>query len=267
MEHPTPAVAVVVLAMCGFVLGNIFRARKGAKLFIRRIPGVDAIDEAVGRATEMGRPINFVTGLRGIEMPTLQALAIAGYVARKAARLSTRLILPICQPQVYAIAEGVAREAYAAEGRPEAFNEDDVRFVSPSQFAYAAGVIGIMNREKVAANLMFGYFAAESLIMAETGQALGALQVAGTSQQLQVPFFICACDYVVIGEEFYATSAYLTREPTLLGSLVGQDWSKVLLLLSVIAGTVISTYYAAVTSPAELAERGNWFLNLFEGAS
>ena len=254
MEHPTPAVAVMLIAMSVFVLYNILRARGGRDLYIRRIVGVDAIDEAVGRATEMGRPINFVTGLGAIDIPTLQALAIVDHVARQAAKLGTRLIVPICQPQVFPIAEGIVREAYAAEGRPEAFNEDDVRFISPSQFAYAAGVIGIMNRERVAVNLMFGSFAAESLILAETGQTLGALQVAGTASTLQIPFFICACDYVVIGEEFFATSAYLSREPTLLGSLVGQDWSKMLILGLVVIGVALSCFSGEV----------NWFVRLFD---
>ncbi|MGC9327655.1 MAG: sodium:proton antiporter, partial [Candidatus Hinthialibacter sp.] len=38
----------------------IFQARSGRKLFIRRIGGLDAVEDAIGRATEMGRPTLFV---------------------------------------------------------------------------------------------------------------------------------------------------------------------------------------------------------------
>jgi hypothetical protein len=47
---------------------------------------------------------------------------------------------------------------------------------------------------------------------------------------MQIPFFLAACDYTIIGDEYYAASAYLSREPTLLGSLVGQDYGKILMI-------------------------------------
>ena len=68
-----------------------------------------------------------------------------------------------------------------------------------------------------------GLFYAESLILAETGNSVGAIQIAGTSEAAQLPFFVAACDYTLIGEELFAASAYLTGEPQQLGSLKGQD--------------------------------------------
>lgn len=256
MLHPTGVVFVLNVVFAGFILFNIHRARAGAKLFIRRITGIDAIEEAVGRATEMGRPISFSTGLSRIEVRTLQAVAVMGHVARLCAKLGTRLLGPIYNPQVLAIAEEVVRDAYAQEGRADAFNPNDVRFISDSQFAYAAGVVGMMIRENVAANLMFGRFQAEALIISETGQSLKALQVAGTDEPTQIPFFITACDYVIIGEEFYATSAYLTREPTQLGSLVGQDWSKLIFFVLILLGTIWVSFYGA---------KGNWLMAQLTG--
>ena len=46
----------------------------------------------------------------------------------------------------------------------------------------------------------------ESLILAETGNTIGAIQVAGTAMPAQLPFFVAACDYTLIGEEFFAAS-------------------------------------------------------------
>lgn len=238
LEHANLLHVAVVAVISAIILYTVLSARAGRKLFIRRIPGLSAIDEAVGRATEMGRPMLFSTGLSTIDIDSLQALAIAQYVARLAARYGNRLILPVVDPVVFAIAEQLVREAYASEGKPEAFRPDDVRFLSDQQFAYAAGVMGLINRERVASTFFFGYFYAESLLLSETGQEVGAIQIAGTPATTQVPFFLASCDYTIIGDEFYAASAYLTREPTLLGSLVGQDLGKGLLLLMVCLGTV-----------------------------
>ncbi|HUT74798.1 MAG TPA: DUF6754 domain-containing protein [Armatimonadota bacterium] len=238
LEHANLLHIAIVGVISVTILITILSARGGRDLYIRRIPGLSAIDEAVGRATEMGRPMLFSTGLSSIDINTLQALVIAQHVARLAARYGNRLIVPVVDPVVFAIAEQLVREAYAVEGKPDAFRSEDVRFLSDQQFAYAAGVMGLINREKVASTFFFGYFYAESLLLSETGQEVGAIQIAGTPATTQVPFFLASCDYTIIGDEYYAASAYLTREPTLLGSLVGQDIGKGLLLLLVVAGTL-----------------------------
>ncbi|MBN2537885.1 fibronectin type III domain-containing protein [candidate division WOR-3 bacterium] len=217
-----------------------FQARSGRKLFIRRIGGLDAVEEALGRATEMGRPILYVPGLSSIaDVATIAALNILGEVAKKTAKFGTPLIVPNRDPIVYTVAREVVKEAYTSAGRPDAFNPDMVFYVTDQQFAYAAAVDGIMVREKPATNFLMGMFWAESLILAETGASTGAVQIAGTDAIGQLPFFITACDYTLIGEELYAASAYLSHEPLLLGAIKGQDWSKLLILGLIIIGTIL----------------------------
>lgn len=238
LEHANLFHIGLITIISAVILYTILSARAGRQLFIRRIPGLSAIDEAVGRATEMGRPMLFSTGLSVLDIDTLQALAIAQYVGRLAARYGNRMIVPVVDPVVFAVAEQLVREAYASEGKSDAFRPEDVRFLSDQQFAYAAGVMGLINREQVASTFFFGYFYAESLLLSETGQEVGAIQIAGTPATTQIPFFLASCDYTIIGDEFYAASAYLTREPTLLGSLVGQDIGKGMLLLMIVVGTL-----------------------------
>ena len=241
MEHANLAAQVLVPLLSIIIIVAILVARR-KNLFIRRIQGLTAIDEAIGRATEMGRPMLCSIGLGGIDVATLQALSISTYIIRNSARFGTRAIVPIADPTIFPIAEEAVREAYVAEGRPEQYNAEDVRFLSDRQFAFASSVAGIIFREKVAASFLFGIFFAEALIFSESGQQVGAIQVAGTPSTTQIPFFIASCDYVIIGDEFYAASAYLSREPTLLGSLVGQDISKAILIALVVIGTLLATF-------------------------
>ncbi|KPJ63512.1 hypothetical protein AMK68_03815 [candidate division KD3-62 bacterium DG_56] len=243
MEHGNWFLFSLLLVVVLGIVVTILTARSGRELFLRRIPGLSAIDEAVGRATEMGRPILFSIGLQGLTIDTLQALAVVQHVARLAARYGNRMVLPICHPVVLPVAEELTREAWQAEGKVDAYRPDDVRFLSDQQWAYVAGVIGMINRERVASVFYFGYFYAEALLLAESAQEVGAIQVAGTPATTQIPFFLVTCDYTVIGDEFYAASAYLTREPTLLGSLVGQDIGKTVLMALAVAGTVLANAY------------------------
>jgi hypothetical protein len=117
-------------------------------------------------------------------------------------------------------------------------------YLSDAQFAFAAGYMGLVQREQVGAAFMFGDFTAESLILAEAGQQIGAMQVAATTSPEQAAFFICTCDYTLIGEELFAASAYLTREPVQLGSLYGQDRAKLILFVAICVGVLISTFNA-----------------------
>jgi hypothetical protein len=220
----------------------IQRAKAGKSLFIRRIAGLDAIEEAVGRATEMGKPVLYISGIEDVDnIQTVASMIILGNVAKMVAGYDTPLYVPICMPFVVPIAEERVKEGYAAAGKPDAYNRDNVRYISSEQFAYAAGVNGIMMREKPAANLLFGSFYAESLLMAETGLATGAIQVAGTANIHQLPFFVVACDYTIIGEELFATSAYLSKEPKLLGSLKGSDLAKAIIMIILALGAILDT--------------------------
>ena len=147
--------------------------RRGKDMYIRRIPGIDAIEDAVGRTVEMGRPMLFTFGLAGVGPLFFACLGVLSHMARMAARYSTRLFVPQRDVEVMAITQNAVRECYQAEGRQEAYHEDDVRFLSGEQFAFASGYMGIAHREKVAACFLFGSFAAESLILAEAGQQVG----------------------------------------------------------------------------------------------
>jgi hypothetical protein len=230
--------ALFTVVLIVFILFNISRARAGKNLYIRRIAGLNALDEAIGRATEMGKPVLMVPGIGGLNAISVQALNIFAYVTKTAARFGTPIRLCLADAAVYTVAQEIIRDAYQSEGLIERYDTDSVRFISDRQFAFAAGVSGIIHREQAAATFFLGEFFAESLIFAETANSIGAIQVAGSTQNTQTPFFIAACDYVLIGDEFYAASAYLSREPVLVGSLIGQDWSKILIGLTVLAGVL-----------------------------
>jgi len=228
---------VVFFALVIFFIEN---AKRGRALFVRRIAGLDAVEEAVGRATEMGKPIVYVPGLGGVsDIATIASINILGEVAKKTAQYDSALLVPNRDPIVYTVTREVVKEAYTKAGRPDAFKSDNIFFITSEQFAYAAAVDGLMVREKPATNFFLGMFWAESLILAETGATTGAIQIAGTDAVYQLPFFITACDYTLIGEELYAASAYLSREPLLLGSLKGQDFGKLLILGIVVLGSVL----------------------------
>ena len=254
-------VLLVTVLFCAFVLVYIQKAKGGSELYIRKIPGLEAVDDAVGRATEMGRPVLYVPGIETVsEVGTLAALTILGHVAKRVAVHGTPLEVPVADPIVMATAQEIVKNAYAEVGQSDRYDESKIQYLTYDQFGYTAGVDGIMVRERPEAVFLLGTFYAESLILAETGHAIGAIQIAGTKETSQLPFFVAACDYTLIGEELFAASSYLSREPVMLGSLKGQDLAKMLIVYAIVFAFVVGTV-GALVSP----DGSSVFSRLFEG--
>lgn len=241
--------AVFLVLICGSVVIWIMLARGGRDLKIRTIAGLEAVDEAVGRATEMGRPILFVPGIRDMdEIQTLAGVTVLGRVARTAAEHDAMLEVPVCMPLVLTAARETVQASFTDAGRPDAYDEKKIYFTTQEQFGYVANVTGTMVREEPATCIYMGAFFAESLILAETANSIGSIQIAGTAMPAQLPFFVAACDYTLIGEEFLAASAYLSGDAQQLGSLKGQDFGKLLVGLFLVVGVIVATLVALTGS-------------------
>ena len=236
---------VISVIISGTVIFYIRHLKSGKQTFIRKIAGLEAIDEAIGRATEMGRPILFVPGIQDMnDIQTIAGLTILGRITKEIAEYGTPIEVPTSKALVMTIARETVKEAYLAAGRPDAYSDDMVYYLTDEQFGYVAGVNGIMVRKKPAVCFYMGAFFAESLILAETGNDIGAIQIAGTAMPAQLPFFIAACDYTLMGEELFAASAYLSGEPEQLGSLKGQDMGKLIAMACILIGITLATWVA-----------------------
>jgi hypothetical protein len=239
---------ILALGFGGLIFYTIRHAKRN-DIFLRRIPGLDAVDEAIGRSTELGKPILYLTGAHDMSDPsTIAAAVILGRVAKRTAAYETELMVPHRDPITMAVCQEITKQAYLEAGKPDLFKEDSNFFITSDQFSYTAAVDGIMLRKKPAANFFMGSYFAESLLLTETGASTGAIQIAGTDSDHQLPFFVTTCDYTLIGEELYAASAYLSKEPVQIGTLRGQDIGKAVILAAVMIGTVLATIGVATGS-------------------
>lgn len=249
-ERINALLAVVILVSS--IVYFVFKAQSGRELYIRKIAGLEEVDNAVGRATEMGKKVVFIPGRQDMDnVQTIAAVLLLGRVARLAAEYETRLEVPNTRSMVMVSCREVVKEAFLKAGRPDAYREDDIHYITEDQFGFAAAVDGMMLRDKPAAVFYQGAFFAESLIFAETGNSIGAIQIAGTAQPAQLPFFVVACDYTLIGEELFAASAYLSKEPRLLGSLKGQDVGKFVTMAAISIGALLATLQSLGIFPAD----------------
>ena len=194
------------------------------------------MSEAVGRAVELGRPVHYTPGfyLGGLYTPgasrVLAGLSILEHVANLCATMGAELIVTLSQPEAIPIAEENIKTGYLRAGVQAP--EDNIRWISSEQYAFAVGVLTTIQEERPAANFLIGSFWSEALQFAEAGHNVGAIGIAGATGQL--PMFVAAMDFVLIGEELYAAQAYVSRDDVQIASIGAQDYVRLLLLVCAI---------------------------------
>lgn len=238
---------VFMLLFVALIIVYVQLAKRGKKFFLRKIAGLDVIDEAIGRAAEMGRPVHFSTGvyahLTTVEAPqTLAGIACLEFIAHSTARLGVPLHVSVSKAEALPLITSTVREAYFAEGKSEHFNLDNIHYFSDDLYAYDIGMGGVVERNKVASNFIIGPIAVESIYITEIGNRIGAFQVAGTARTVVICNLIATCDYVLIGEEIFAARAYITKEPIQVGNIAGTDACKLLTLAVIALAFIVSIF-------------------------
>jgi hypothetical protein len=206
---------------------------------IKNMPAIEAINEAVGRATEMDAVVFFSPGqyyLTTTYAPQIIAgLSTLSYIASLTATRGTRLHTILSQPELIPQTTEMLREQYAIANAPEDFSEDMIEFL-PKYWAWAAGIMSYLAREDIAANILIGPFSGEQISFLEVGARKGAIQIGGTARIVQIPVFALACDYFLIGEEIFALGAVLSEEPEQLQTIAIGDLIKVIAISTILLG-------------------------------
>lgn len=231
---------VIILAI---VIYYLQKAKKKEMPDIRKLPALDALDEAIGRSVELGRPVcwsNMQTKLTDEMTPEVIAgLSVLNYVAGETAKKGVRLIASFEHADVYPIVESTMREAYTLEGIPELYNEStDVLFMPEA--SYAIGMLELAYKEKPGCLIMIGRTHYPTVLVSEVFSDVGAFQVLGTGYQWSsIPYMISAADYVLIGEEVFVAGGYLAKDVELLNGILAEEWVKWICILILLGGSIL----------------------------
>jgi len=227
------------------LLSFSFRVRRGRVPSLRPIPGYDRIKSMVGEAVELGQPIHVSMGLSGLggklTPEALAGLTVLEHLSREMAIYGNSALVSLADPTLLPLARDTMREVATQCTLPKEGPLGQVRYIAPQAVPYAAGVMGLLERERLAGNVMVGSFGDEYLLMGEVGTGRGVQQVGGTSNPQSLPFVYASTDDTLVGEEIFAAGAYLSAIASHIGSLMAQDLGRVCLALAIIVGVVLKT--------------------------
>ena len=260
MEFVTSWIAYIVRVLLGTTLtsslGTLLlltlalwffsvQVRRGHVPSLRPIPGYDRIVRMMREARESGQPIHLSMGLSGLggklTPEALVGLTVLDHLSREMAISGNSPLVSLADPTLLPLANDMTRESAtqyipSGEGRL-----NKVRYIAPQAIAYAAGVMGLLERERLAGNVLVGSFGDEYLLMGEVGAEKGIQQVGGTSNLQTLPFVYTSADDILVGEEIFAAGAYLSAIGSHIASLMAQDLGRVCLALAIIAGVILKT--------------------------
>jgi len=233
---------VMLIALCVIMIYGSTLARKGRVVYIRRIPGLDAIEEAVSSAVEAGRPVYYPEGAAGFGDAwtggKMAALSLINYTAGICAEKGCKLLGGTISSPYIPLMDDAMRQAYTAHGRPELHDISDIRWF-PGQMAYIAGTDTIFRYEKPAVQIMIGSWWAEALSFCEIGARSGAIQIGGTDYRPYMPYFIAICDYALIGEEIFIASAYVSKDLSVRITVLIEDIYKWIMIGFTVIGAIL----------------------------
>lgn len=239
---------ILLLIMIATVYYYMDKALKGKELpRIRTIPAVEAIYEGVGRSIELDKPVHFSMGASGgalhtsLVSMTLAALMILRHTVKLCARLGCRLIVHIPgQTEAIPLVEGIARDAYLEEGKPEMMRRDDLRYHGYASTSFTQAVAGSYAREGVGLNVMVGIWYTDCVMPLEAAKIYGALNVGGTARWIMAYAFAMMTDYLLLGEELYAAGAAVSDNPVMVSGIAAEEIGKWFVLLLLVVGLVLT---------------------------
>jgi len=219
---------------------------KESQYTIRNMPAMIALPEAVGRAAEMGRPVFWTPGISGALNDSQQgpqilaAISILEYLTEECVKAGVHIQAIVPLPDALPLIEDTMRTAYIKEGKPDEFRPDQITFIS-EQSPYLSAVLGYFQRERPASNILVGGFYYEAVVIGEAGNHIGAMQIGGTNNVHQMPFLVATCDYMLLAEELFAAGAAISKDRDMIGSIVGEDYVKIVLMAVIGLGFILST--------------------------
>jgi hypothetical protein len=235
------ALAIVVIAALLLLVFTFARRRSPAVL--RRIEAFERLNHAIGLAVENGTRLHISLG-RGNLFTARGGSAFAGLamLRRLAERTSVSDRPPIVtsgDASLSILSQDTLQAGYKAAGAEEQYRASTGRLTGLTPFSYAAGTIPVTRDENVSANVLLGSFGAEAALLAEAADRENTHLIAASDNLSAQSVLYAAAQDPLIGEELFASGAYVGAGSSHEASLQAQDVLRWLIIVAILIGAFL----------------------------
>jgi len=236
-------IGLVILVIAAILLVLLTFWRRGKPATLRPIDAYERLNREVGLAVENGTRLHISLG-RGNLFTSRGGSALAGLamLRRIAERTSVSDRPPIVtsgDATLTILSQDTSQSGYRAAGAEEQFRVTAERMTGLSPFSYAAGMIPVTRDENVSANILIGDLGAESAIASEAADRQDAGLIAASDNLSAQSIFYASAQDPLIGEELFASGAYVGAGASHEASLQVQDVLRWLLILVMLGGATL----------------------------
>lgn len=235
--------ALVVVILAALLLVGFTLLRRRAPAVLRPIQAFERLSHAIGLAVENGTRLHISLG-RGNLFTSRGGSALAGLamLRRLAERTSVSDRPPIVtsgDASLSILSQDTLQAGYKAAGAEDQYRPTTGRLTGLTPFSYAAGTIPVTRDENVSANIVLGDFGAEAALLADAADRDNMHLIAASDNLSAQSILYAAAQEPLIGEELFASGAYVGAGPSHEASLQAQDVLRWLVIVAIVIGALL----------------------------
>lgn len=241
------ALGFLVLFIGLMVIFTVLTRQRGARnVPLREAEALQALPGMVGVAVETGKRLHLSLGTGALGQSDtatmLAGLTAASQIAAVAVVSDKAPIVSTTDGAAMLLAEDVMKSVYGEQNAADRYEGDVARVAALSPASFGAAVTALVSDEAVSGNVLIGPATAEAALLAEAGRRAGATTLAGTDNVAAQAALFAIAEHSLIGEDVYATGAYLGRETAHVASLQAQDFVRWILAGVIVVGALVATF-------------------------
>jgi hypothetical protein len=234
---------VLVVIFAGLMVFFTLAARRLPRLHLRDLPAFARLQRGIGLAVEAGQRLHLTLGHGGVSGirggATLVGLGLLQRIAR-AASISDNPPIATSGEAVQAIlSQDAQRSAFNAVNAESQYSQNSGQLTGLTPFSYAAGTLPVIYDEQVSVNILAGSFGSEVALIADAAERTGSISLGGSENLAAQAVLYAAAHEPLIGEELYASGAYINAGKMHEASVRTQDVVRWILIVAVIGGALI----------------------------
>ena len=234
----TSLVGITLVVLSVVLLIGLFLLKDRVKASFRSIPAFTNFTKSIGTAVEQGTRVHFSLGSADVSRERTAASFVGLSALRQIAELAAASDKPPVTTSGDAVLAVLSQDnlqtAYHAAGMDEHYQADTGRVTGLTPFSYAAGTLSMIADEDVSSSFLAGGFGAEIGLLTEAIERQDTFTLAAADSLPAQALVYASAKEPLIGEELFATGAYLETGRAHMVSLYVQDalrWIIVLVLL------------------------------------
>jgi hypothetical protein len=210
---------------------------------LREIPAFGRLSRSIGLAVEAGQRLHLTLGRGGLTgLPGAAALVGLSMLQRiaRAASISDRPpVASTGNGELAILAQDTLRQAYSSIGAENQYNPTSGQVSGLTPFSYAVGTLPVIYDQQVSANVLAGHFGSEVALITDASERSGGLTLAGSDSIQAQAILYASAQEPLIGEELYASGAYIQAGPLHLASVRAQDFLRWVVVVVIILGAAL----------------------------